>query len=166
VTSLFASAINAVKKAVHCGPVEFLTVVSLGGLGSLRPSDAVIHYGAVLATLVILDLWAGAMSAIYQKKFDGSKLFMRTVAKITGYSTTLLAVYAVIWAGAQVTTMSSSLKQEGVAGAMLIVISLLILHEARSVVLNAARMDLPVLNVIGRWLKRQETKAKAALDDE
>jgi len=166
VTSLFNSTLNAVKKALHAGPVEFLAAISLGGLSSLMPSESVVAVGVVLCALLILDLFAGATAAVYRKEFDGNKLFMRTVAKFTGYACSVLAIYGAIWAGAQAARVSDSVKGEGVAGAMLILLYLLILHEARSVVINAAKMDLPILRVVGRWLKRQETKAKAALDDE
>jgi hypothetical protein len=156
----------AAKKALVPGPIEIVAAVTLGGLASLMPAESVVIGGIVMAALLMLDLVTGAASAWYAGKFDGNVLFRRTVAKMVGYSCSILAVYAVIWGVSQAAALTPTLKRDGVAGAMLTVLSILILHEARSVLINSAQMDLPVLGQLGKWLKKAEGKAVKALTPE
>ena len=155
----------AAKKALVASPAEVVAAISLGGLASLMPSESVVVGGIVMGVLLILDLITGASAAWYAGKFDGNVLFRRTVAKIVGYSCSILAVYCVIWGAAQAAAVTPAHRKDGLAGAMLTVLSILILHEARSVLVNSAQMELPVLGQLGRWLKKAEGKAVKALKD-
>ncbi|MFO0452143.1 MAG: phage holin family protein [Pseudomonadota bacterium] len=160
----YPQVLAATKKALIAGPTELVAAITLGGLASLMPSESVVVGGIVMVALLLLDLVTGAAAAWYAGKFDGNVLFRRTVAKMVGYSCSILAVYAVIWGVSQAAALTPTLKRDGVAGAMLTVLSILILHEARSVLINSAQMDLPVLGQLGKWLKRAEKRSVQKLN--
>lgn len=165
-TALREAGSAVLKVATNATPMEWLVAGFVGVSVSVIPSPTLMSLLAVLGALMVADLLVGSAAAWYERRWDGNQLFRRTVAKMTGYSMSLIALYGVFYASTSVTTGSADLEKNAMEMAFSSVVMLLLLHEARSVVLNSAKMDLPILGHVGKWLQRWERRGIDALKDE
>jgi len=154
------------KVFLQWSPLAKVASPLVGIFAVLAPTETVTTAGILLGCMVIFDTISGAVRAACNREWDWDLLVRSFLKKTVGYSVSVIAVHFAMSAAGLVITTDQATKQGAGSVAMTLILVVIILHETRSVLVNCAKMNLPILGYIGKLIQKKEKKIRAMLDDD